>query len=172
MVCRITLFAVALALVGCGVAPPVEPPPPAPVVTDDVSEPPPPAAADPEPPAADEAELRVTDSGLGIVDLTEGEGEEAVVGAKIAVHYVGKLEDGRVFDSSRERDRPFRFVVGDEMVIAGWNEGVVGMKIGGVRRLVVPPHLAYGERGHGVIPGGAILEFEIELLEVERRPEP
>jgi len=114
----------------------------------------------------------VTDTGLGIVDLKQGDGEEAVVGAKIAVHYVGKLEDGRVFDSSRERDRPFRFVVGDEMVIPGWDEGVVGMQVGGLRRLVIPPHLAYGERGQGVIPGGAILEFEIELLEVEPPREP
>lgn len=131
--------------------------------------------ADPEPAASQapaEPEMRVTDTGLGIVDLVEGDGEEAVVGSKIAVHYVGKLEDGRMFDSSRERDRPFRFVVGDEMVIPGWDEGVVGMKIGGLRRLVVPPHLAYGDRGQGVIPGGAILEFEIELLEVEPRPEP
>jgi FKBP-type peptidyl-prolyl cis-trans isomerase len=111
--------------------------------------------------------MRVTDSGLGITDLVEGDGAEAVDGAEVAVHYVGKLDDGRVFDSSRERGVPFRFELGSELVIPAWEEGVLGMKVGGKRRLLAPPHLAYGERGHGVIPGGAILEFEIELLEVE-----
>lgn len=167
MVCRFALLAVPMALVACKVVEPPEAPAPVPISAVGENEPPDERPSEPEPAAVAQPELRVTDTGLGIVDLSEGDGEEVVAGAKIAVHYVGKLEDGRVFDSSRERDRPFRFVVGDEMVIPGWDEGVIGMRIGGIRRLVVPPHLGYGERGHGVIPGGAILEFEIELLEVE-----
>ena len=113
--------------------------------------------------------MRLTDSGLGIVDLKIGAGDEARAGMRVTVHYVGKLQDGRMFDSSRERGRPFRFELGDGMVIEGWDEGVVGMRVGGLRRLIIPPQLGYGERGQPPIPPNAILEFEIELLDVEAR---
>ncbi len=121
--------------------------------------------------AGPEPELRLTDSRLGIVDLREGKGPEAQEGAWVTVHYVGTHDDGRVFDSSRKRDQPFRFELGGGLVIAGWDEGVVGMRVGGLRRLIVPPHLAYGERGQAPIGPNAIIEFEIELLSLEPAPD-
>ncbi len=110
---------------------------------------------------------RVTESGLRITDLEVGEGAEAVSGRTVAVNYRGTLENGREFDSSYGRG-PFRFPLGAGRVIQGWDEGVAGMRVGGKRRLVVPPALAYGSRGAGgVIPPDATLIFEVELLEVE-----
>lgn len=101
-------------------------------------------------------------------DLYVGQGEEATVGKKVKVHYVGRLLDGRVFDTSREGREPFTFVLGAGRVIAGWEKGVPGMRVGGKRRLLIPPALGYGDRGAGgVIPPGAALEFEIELLDVQ-----
>jgi FKBP-type peptidyl-prolyl cis-trans isomerase len=95
----------------------------------------------------------------------------SVGGAAVTVNYEGRLGDGRVFDSSRRSGRPFEFVVGANRVIEGWEEGIRGMREGGTRRLVVPPDLAYGQRGFaGVVPPDATLTFEIELLEV-RLPE-
>jgi FKBP-type peptidyl-prolyl cis-trans isomerase FkpA len=130
-----------------------------------------PAEPAPEPAPAAEPDMQLTDSGLGIVDLKIGEGPEARAGMQVTVHYVGKLADGRMFDSSRERGRPFRFELGGGMVIPGWDEGVVGMRVGGLRRLIIPPQLGYGERGQPPIPPNAILEFEIELLAVEAAPD-
>jgi peptidylprolyl isomerase len=110
---------------------------------------------------------RVTESGLRITDLEVGEGAEAISGSTVAVNYRGTLENGREFDSSVGRG-PFRFPLGAGRVIQGWDEGVAGMRVGGKRRLVVPPDLAYGSRGAGgVIPPDATLIFEVELLEVE-----
>jgi peptidylprolyl isomerase len=110
---------------------------------------------------------RVTDSGLRITDLEVGEGAEAVSGRTVAVNYRGTLVNGREFDSSYGRG-PFRFPLGAGRVIQGWDEGVAGMRVGGKRRLVIPPDLAYGSRGAGgVIPPDATLIFEVELLEVE-----
>jgi FKBP-type peptidyl-prolyl cis-trans isomerase len=100
-------------------------------------------------------------------DVVVGKGTEAVKGSAVSVHYVGTLQDGTVFDSSRERDTPFTFIVGQGKVIRGWDLGVVGMRVGGKRKLVVPPHLGYGEDGSPPkIPGNATLLFEIELLHV------
>jgi len=102
-----------------------------------------------------------------VTDLIAGTGAEAVAGKVVFVHYVGKLLDGRVFDSSLERGDPFHFILGVGQVIAGWDKGVVGMRVGGKRRLLIPPTLGYGKRGAGsAIPPNAALDFEVELLEV------
>ena len=109
-----------------------------------------------------------TASGLVIEDLTPGEGAEAVAGQYVSVHYTGWLTDGTKFDSSKDRDESFEFALGARHVIAGWDEGVQGMKVGGVRKLTIPPSLGYGARGAGgVIPPNATLVFEVELLAVE-----
>jgi peptidylprolyl isomerase len=107
----------------------------------------------------------VSDSELQITDLVIGIGREAVKGALIKMHYVGTLEDGTKFDSSYDHGRLFQFVVGAKRVIQGMDQGVLGMKEGGKRRLFIPSHLAYGERAMGKIPPHSNLHFEIELFE-------
>jgi FKBP-type peptidyl-prolyl cis-trans isomerase FkpA len=110
---------------------------------------------------------RITDSGLKIEDMAEGSGPGAAAGNQVTVHYTGWLTDGHKFDSSLDRNEPFRFPLGGGRVIRGWDEGVVGMRIGGKRKLTIPPHLGYGAAGAGgVIPPGATLVFEVELLEI------
>ena len=105
-------------------------------------------------------------SGLYLKDLSIGTGAEAGPGSTVDVHYTGWLADGREFDSSRGGE-PFAFTLGQGMVIAGWDEGVAGMKVGGKRRLVIPPQLGYGDAGAGsVIPPGATLVFDVELVAV------
>ncbi|RMO93563.1 Peptidyl-prolyl cis-trans isomerase [Pseudomonas syringae pv. tagetis] len=107
---------------------------------------------------------------LQITDLHIGEGKTAVKGALITTNYTGTLEDGTVFDSSHERGKPFQCVIGTGRVIKGWDQGLIGMKVGGKRTLFVPAHLAYGDRTIGAhIKPGADLKFEIELLEVLTR---
>ena len=108
-----------------------------------------------------------TPSGLQYRDLTVGSGEEAREGATAVVHYTGWLLDGTKFDSSLDRGTPLEFVIGAGRVIRGWDEGVGTMNVGGKRELIIPPDLAYGERGAGgVIPAGATLKFEVELIEL------
>lgn len=108
----------------------------------------------------------VTD--LKIEDIKVGDGAEAVAGKSVSVHYTGTLTDGKKFDSSLDRGQPFRFQLGAGQVIQGWDKGVAGMKVGGKRKLTIPSHLGYGERGAGgVIPPNATLIFEVELLGVE-----
>ena len=108
-----------------------------------------------------------TESGLLIEDLVVGSGEIAAFGNDVLVHYVGRLENGQQFDSSRARRDPLDFALGSGDVIKGWDEGVQGMKVGGKRKLTIPPALAYGDQGcGGVIPPEATLVFEVELLEV------
>lgn len=104
---------------------------------------------------------------LNIEDELVGDGTEAENGKTVSVHYTGTLTDGSKFDSSVDRGRPFSFVLGGGQVIQGWEKGVLGMKVGGKRRLTIPPEMGYGARGFPpVIPGGATLVFEIELLGV------
>ncbi len=108
-----------------------------------------------------------TASGLYIQDLTVGTGDEATSGATVTVHYEGWLSNGTKFDSSRDRNEPFDFLLGAGRVIPGWDEGVAGMRVGSLRKLVIPPQLGYGVGGAPpTIPGNATLVFDIELLEV------
>ena len=104
---------------------------------------------------------------LQIVDVKVGDGAEAVSGQKVTVHYVGTLTDGKKFDSSRDRAKGFSFELGRGQVIRGWDQGVAGMKVGGRRKLTIPPELGYGAGGYPpVIPPNSTLIFDIELLEV------
>lgn len=118
---------------------------------------------------AEKAEKWVkTPSGLEIMDMKVGTGAEAVSGKSVSVHYTGWLLNGTKFDSSLDRGEPFQFNLGGGQVIRGWDEGVAGMKVGGVRKLRIPPNLAYGDRGAGgVIPPGATLIFQVELLGIQ-----
>ena len=104
-------------------------------------------------------------SGLIIEEVTAGSGEAAMRGQTVSVHYTCWLTDGTKFDSSKDRNEPFEFPLGAGYVIRGWDEGVQGMRVGGVRKLTIPPELGYGARGAGgVIPPNATLVFEVELL--------
>ncbi|MGZ5092850.1 MAG: FKBP-type peptidyl-prolyl cis-trans isomerase [Burkholderiales bacterium] len=108
-----------------------------------------------------------TASGLKYEDIKQGDGAVATAGKTVSVHYTGWLTDGKKFDSSKDRGQPFEFPLGGGRVIKGWDEGVEGMKVGGTRKLTIPPELGYGSRGAGgVIPPGATLVFEVELLKV------
>jgi FKBP-type peptidyl-prolyl cis-trans isomerase FkpA len=110
-----------------------------------------------------------TADGLQYEDLKVGTGAEAKAGDMVSVHYTGWLTDGKKFDSSVDRGKPFGFPLGAGRVIKGWDEGVAGMKIGGKRKLTIPPSLGYGERGAaGVIPPNATLIFEVELLGISK----
>ena len=109
-----------------------------------------------------------TASGLIIEDIVAGSGTGACAGQDVTVHYTGWLTSGEKFDSSRDRNDPFVFPLGGGRVIRGWDEGVQGMKIGGKRKLTIPPDLGYGARGAGgVIPANATLVFEVELLALD-----
>jgi len=108
-----------------------------------------------------------TASGLQIEELVVGTGAAAAAGQKVSVHYTGWLTNGTKFDSSHDRNEAFQFGLGRGQVIRGWDEGVQGMKVGGKRKLTIPPELGYGSRGAGgVIPPNATLVFEVELLGV------
>ena len=110
-----------------------------------------------------------TASGLKYEDVKVGTGDTAEPGKTVTVHYTGWLTDGKKFDSSKDRGQPFDFPLGGGRVIKGWDEGVRGMKVGGVRKLTIPPELGYGARGAGgAIPPNATLVFEVELLKVGR----
>ena len=104
-------------------------------------------------------------SGLEIEDQIVGDGDEAVAGQTVEVHYTGWLTDGTKFDSSHDRNQTFSFKLGAGQVIAGWDQGVAGMKIGGTRKLTIPADMGYGARGAGgVIPPNATLIFKVELI--------
>jgi len=108
-------------------------------------------------------------SELQVIDLQEGDGKAVVKGALITTQYRGTLADGSEFDSSWARGKPFQCVIGTGRVIKGWDQGLMGMRVGGKRKLQVPAHLGYGERSVGAIPPNSDLTFEIELLEVLTR---
>jgi peptidylprolyl isomerase len=115
-----------------------------------------------------EKKVITTKSGLKYIDEAEGTGAAAKAGDQVSVHYTGRLKDGKKFDSSVDRGQPFEFPLGAGRVIKGWDEGVAGMKVGGKRKLIIPPELGYGERGAGnVIPPNAELHFDVELLKIK-----
>ena len=154
-------FAV-LSLAGCASVPPPAPPASSGAVAPASS-----ASSGALAPAGVAREV-TTPSGLRYVDLSVGDGALAEDGLTVAVHYVGWLADGTKFDASRDRgDRPFTFRLGAGQVIRGWDEGVRGMRVGGKRRLTIPPDLGYGERGAGgVVPPDATLVFEVDFVGV------
>jgi peptidylprolyl isomerase len=117
----------------------------------------------------DEPKVVKTESGLKYQDLKVGDGAEAKKGDTVEVHYTGTLKDGTKFDSSLDRKEPFSFKLGAGQVIKGWDEGVAGMKVGGKRKLIIPPELGYGAKGAGGgrIPPNAELTFEVELLKIK-----
>lgn len=136
-------------------------------------------AAEEEPSEAEEPEAKeatvepgewiTTESGLKYQDVKVGDGPSPEPGDMVVVHYTGTLKDGTKFDSSRDRGEPFSFPIGQGRVIEGWDEGVITMKVGGKRELVIPPDLGYGEGGtpDGAIPPNAELHFDVELLEIK-----
>ena len=118
-------------------------------------------------PALDDKGWVKQESGMKVWDVKVGKGDVVKKDATVKVHYTGWLTNGKVFDSSRKRDESIEF--GLNQVIKGWTEGVVGMKVGGVRRLMIPPEMAYGDQDKGDIPPKSILIFDIELLEVKNK---
>jgi FKBP-type peptidyl-prolyl cis-trans isomerase len=111
-----------------------------------------------------EPEMTLTEHGVGVIELRAGSGPAAAAGDSLEVHYVGRLDSGKEFDSSRARNASFTFELGGGRVIDGWEEGLAGMRVGEIRRLIIPPSMGYGARGVGAVPPNAILEFDMELL--------
>ena len=124
-------------------------------------------AASPSPSPSPKITQQAVSKDLGITDETVGKGAKAVAGKSVTVNYSGTLADGTEFDSSYKRNQPFTFTLGAGQVISGWDQGVAGMKVGGKRKLVIPPSLGYGSRANGAIPADSTLTFEIELLSVK-----
>lgn len=113
-------------------------------------------------------ERQLSHSGLQIEDIKIGQGKEAKVGDRVTIHYIGRIEDGRIFESSYQRKKPFTFTIGKKETILGLDIGVEGMREGGKRKIIIPPNLAYGEGGvRGQVPPNAVVIFEVELIKVE-----
>ena len=127
----------------------------------------PPGAQETALPAAQPAGVVTTASGLQYIDEVVGTGPQPVKGQTVVVHYTGYLDNGTKFDSSIDRGQPFEFVLGAGQVIPGWDEGIATMRVGGKRRLIIPPNLAYGAQGRGPIPPNARLTFEVQLLSIK-----
>lgn len=115
-------------------------------------------------------DYQTTASGLQYKKLTSAEGQQAKAGNTVAVHYAGRLTDGKEFDSSYKRGQPFEFKLGAGNVIKGWDEGIALLNLGEKAELVIPPELGYGARGAGIIPPNATLIFEVELMEINHIP--
>jgi peptidylprolyl isomerase len=117
---------------------------------------------------ATEGEERTLPGGLKLIDVKVGSGPMAEIGNTVAVHYTGRLTDGTKFDSSLDSGEPIRFPLGTDQIIQGWNEGIKGMRVGGKRKLTIPPAMGYGERGYPpVIPPNSTLVFDVELVDVK-----
>jgi peptidylprolyl isomerase len=126
-----------------------------------------PAPTAPSSPPDVSGQEQTTSSGLKYIDIQEGTGAAPKTGDKITVNYTGWVQaDGKKFDSSVDRGQPFSFVIGQRQVIAGWDEGLSTMKVGGKRRLIIPPNLAYGDKANGPIPASSTLIFDVEMLQV------
>ncbi len=125
------------------------------------------STASPSPSPTVSTDAKASSTGLVSTDETVGTGDVAEAGKTVSVNYVGTLSDGTKFDSSYDRNQPFEFQLGAGQVIKGWDQGVVGMKVGGKRKLVIPPDLGYGDQANGKIPANSTLTFEIELLAVK-----
>jgi FKBP-type peptidyl-prolyl cis-trans isomerase len=146
-----------------------EPPPPEQFASADTHEAgaAPTASAPSQPPPSLPAQPVPPDQQMGMVTLTAGKGDVAKAGDRVSVHYVGTLQDGTKFDSSRDRNQPFQFVLGQGQVIKGWDQGVAGMKVGEKRKLTIPAPMAYGAMGRPPkIPPNSTLIFEVELLAI------
>ena len=155
-----------LALAACGTAPNAAPTPAPSTVPTSAAAPTDEAGA-----TGREENVVTTASGLQYIEIQAGSGEAPIPGSVVAVHYRGTLSDGSVFDSSFERGEPIRFPLGRGMVIAGWDEGIALMRVGGKARLIIPPALGYGAQGYPpVIPANATLTFEVELVEILPAP--
>jgi peptidylprolyl isomerase len=128
--------------------------------------PPPTGTADGQGPPPVSGQPITTGSGLQFIDIKRGTGDSPEPGETVVIHYTGWLEDGTKFESSLDSGQPASFKIGEGDVIEGWDIGVATMQVGGKRRLIIPPHLAYGEAGRGPVPPNATLIFDIELLEV------
>lgn len=133
-----------------------------PVIVPGVSAEPPPLAE-----STKVGEEKTTKSGLKYTTIREGRGDAVKAGTRVMVHYTGTFLDGKTFDTSRKTGQPFGFTIGDGRVIAGWDEGVAGMKIGEIRKLIVPPDLGYGSQPNPRIPANSTLQFEIELMGIQ-----
>ena len=105
---------------------------------------------------------------VSLNDFSVGTGDLAIAGSRVVVHYTGRFVDGKVFDSSLTKGEPFQFVLGSGQVIKGWDQGIVGMRVGGKRTITIPPELGYGPKDYGPIPGNSTLIFDVELLKVEK----
>jgi len=169
-----TMTLAVLALSGCSKL--TEPPKPEPTQVEPTGSAEPKAAEKPgdKPKLADQVKPAETppptNEKLESKDIVVGKGAEAKTGDTVSVHYTGTLADGKEFDSSKKHGQPFTFELGAGKVIKGWDQGVVGMKVGGKRKLTIPPSLAYGPRGFPpVIPPNSTLSFDIELLEIKKK---
>jgi len=160
------LMAVCAAMGGCGARPQSAAGTPTPAATPVIASPAPaPALRQPAWP-----EVVVTNSGLRYRDTKVGPGDKVRVGEKVTIHYKGWLDNGRVFGKSKKPGGgPITFRVGEGEVISGWDEGLVGMKVGGIRELTIPPSLGYGDRAYGRIPADSILHMRVFVVKVDRR---